>query len=233
MQLIARFSTYGLVLGGGVAAFVVLRRRRAGGRSHQAPGGVLIDDVHAYDHITRWLLGPFFAGVAADVARLAPSGARVLDVGCGPGQLSLVLAGRHGLDVTGVDLDPEMVARARANAAAHRAPHDDGLVPTFHVGDVASLGEPDSSFDVVVSTMSLHHWSDPTAGMAEIGRVLRPGGRALIWDLKPGVMPFHHELPDPTAHADDAGLQTVSSTPWRWPWRFALTQRTELVADDG
>ena len=54
--------------------------------------------------------------------------------------------------------------------------------PSLLVGDVAALAFPDRSFDLVVSTLSMHHWADPTAGLAEIGRVLRPGGRALVLD---------------------------------------------------
>jgi ubiquinone/menaquinone biosynthesis C-methylase UbiE len=58
------------------------------------------------------------------------------------------------------------------------------------VGDVAALAFPDRSFDLVVSTLSMHHWADPAAGLAEIGRALRPGARALIWDFRPGVRPI-------------------------------------------
>jgi SAM-dependent methyltransferase len=91
----------------------------------------------------------------------------------------------------------------------------------------------DGSFDLVVSTLSMHHWAEPTAGMTEIGRVLRPGGRALIWDARPGVWPRHGRPPDPVEHARGSALRVVSARPWRWPWRFELTRRTELVRADG
>jgi ubiquinone/menaquinone biosynthesis C-methylase UbiE len=106
----------------------------------------------------------------------------VLDVGCGPGRLSILLARRHALGVTGLDLDPAMIERARRNA--DRAEDGEGRRPSFLVGDVASLAFPDGSFDLVVSTLSMYHWADPAAGLAEIGRVLRPGGRALVWDFR-------------------------------------------------
>ena len=89
--------------------------------------------------------------------------------------------------MTGLDLDPAMIARARANA--DRPGNGDQRRPLFLVGDAASLAFPDGSFDLVISTLSMHHWADPAAGLTEIGRVLRPGGRALIWDLRPGVRP--------------------------------------------
>jgi ubiquinone/menaquinone biosynthesis C-methylase UbiE len=196
------------------------------------PGGILIGDAVAYDNLSRLLLGSFVRGIAADVTAVAPDGARVLEVGCGPGRLSIRLARQHGLEVTGLDLDPAMIQRARANA--DRRGDGQARRPSFLVGDVAALAFPDSSFDLVVSTLSLHHWADPTAGLAEIGRVLRPGGRALVWDFRPGVRPHlfgprHAHVPDPVQHTRGARLRVVSATPWRWPWRFHLIQRIELV----
>jgi ubiquinone/menaquinone biosynthesis C-methylase UbiE len=196
------------------------------------PGGILIGDAAAYDALShRLLLGSLFEGIAADVAAAAPDGARVLEVGCGPGHLSNRLTRQRGLEVTGLDLDPAMIERARANA--DHAGHGDEPRASFLVGDVAALPFPDGSFDLVVSTLSMHHWADPTAGLAEIGRVLRPGGRALVWDFRRGFIPFHAHLPDPVEHTHGAPLRVVSATPWRWPWRFHLTQRIELVRADG
>jgi ubiquinone/menaquinone biosynthesis C-methylase UbiE len=146
------------------------------------------------------------------------------------GQLSIRLAFQHGLG-TGLDLDPAMIERARANA--DRLGNGDERRPSFLVGDAASLAFPDGSFDLVVSTFSMHHWADPTAGLAEVGRVLCPGARALVWDFRPGVLPFHAHMPDPVAHAHGSRLRGVNATPWRWPWRFQLTQRVELVPSDG
>jgi ubiquinone/menaquinone biosynthesis C-methylase UbiE len=124
-----------------------------------------------------------FTRIARTVAALAPAEAGVLDIGCGPGQLAIRLAGqRPGLHVSGVDLDPAMIARAWAHAAREFA-LDDPAKPTFLVGDVDALPFAERSFDLAVSTFSLHHWSDPVAGFAELYRVLRPGGLALIWDI--------------------------------------------------
>ncbi len=227
-----RRATYVLMAAAGFAAIVVGRHRRGHGGPRPAEGGILVGDAAAYDTLTRLIFGSFTAGVAADAAAVAPDGARVLDVGCGPGHLSLALARRRGLDVTGVDLDPAMIERARANADAAAAHGGDARRPTFMVGDVAALAFPDASFDLVVSTLSMHHWTDPAAGLAEIRRVLRPDGRALVWDLRPGMVPFHPSLADPVEHTRGTPLRVVDATPWRWPWRFALTQRIELVHAD-
>jgi hypothetical protein len=63
--------------------------------------------------------------------------------------------------------------------------------------------------------------------------VLRPGARALVWDFRPGVLPFHAHPSDPLEHARGSPLRVATATPWRWPWRFSLTQRIELVRADG
>ncbi|HEX9122377.1 MAG TPA: class I SAM-dependent methyltransferase [Actinomycetota bacterium] len=224
---------YVILLGATAAAAAVVGRHVSGAvTGRRVPGGILIGDPVLYDALShRLLLGSLFERIAADVAAVAPGGARVLEVGCGPGRLSIRLARRYGLDVTGLDLDPSMIRRARANA--DRPGDGAGRRPSFLVGDVAALAFPDGSFDLVVSTLSMHHWADPTAGLAEIGRVLRPAGRALVWDLRPGLVPFHAHVPDPVEHTHGSPFRVVSATPWRWPWRFTLTQRIELVPAHG
>jgi SAM-dependent methyltransferase len=221
-----------ILAGAAAAALAVLRHGRRAARGHTVAGGILIGDAVGYDTLSRLLLGPLIDGIAADVAAVTPAGAQVLEVGCGPGHLSIRLARQHGLEVTGLDLDPAMIARARANT--HRPGTGDQRRPSFLVGDVTTLAFPDRSFDLVVSTLSMHHWADPTAGLTEIGRVLRPGGRALIWDFRPGVRPHlfgprHADIPDPVDHTGGARLRVVKATPWSWPWRFQLTQRIELA----
>ena len=221
----------GLVVCGvavGVAAGITAAIRhghRTMGR--EVPGGILMRDARSYDSLThRWLLRGFYEGIARDIAAAAPPGAHLLDVGCGPGRLAILLARRDDLHVTGVDLDPAMIERATANAV--RIP-DTGRRPSFTAADVASVPLADESQDVVVTTLSMHHWSDPRAGLAEIARVLRPGGKALVWDFRPGVVPLHRHVPDPVELARTSPLRVVGATPWRWPWRFRLMLRIELA----
>jgi ubiquinone/menaquinone biosynthesis C-methylase UbiE len=117
-------------------------------------GGILIANAGAYDRLTHLLLGSLIRSIGADIAASATPGARVLDVGCGPGHLSARLAHDHGLEVTGLDLDPAMIERASAHAA--RAVASPGRQPSFVEGDVAALPFEDASFDLVVSTFSFH-----------------------------------------------------------------------------
>jgi SAM-dependent methyltransferase len=206
----------------GAVGFVHLVR--SAGR--RVPGGILIADPARYDTWShRLLFGPLFGPIAAEIAGAIAPGARVLEVGSGPGHLAIRLAGDHDLDVTGVDLDPAMVERSRVNSARSRIARP----PDFLVADAASLPFPDASFDLVVSTLSMHHWAQPAAGIAEIGRVLRPGGRALVWDFGRRRIPLHRHMREPVAFVPHDSLQVVSVTPWRWPWRFRLLDRIELM----
>jgi SAM-dependent methyltransferase len=225
-----------ILAGAAATAVAVIRHGRRAAQGHQVPGGILIGDAVLYDTLSRLLLSPLIKRIAADVAAVAPDGAQILEVGCGPGHLSIRLARQHGFEVTGLDLDPAMIARAQANT--DRAVDGGGRQPSFLVGDVAALAFPDRSFDLVVSTLSMHHWADPAAGLAGIGRVLRPGARALIWDFRPGARPQpfgprHAHMADPVDHTRSSPLRVVNTTPWPWPWRLQLTQRIELVRADG
>ena len=152
----------------------------------------------------------------------------MLDIGCGPGHLPILLSGRHGLDVTGLDLDGDMIELAEKNASALADPT---TRPAFVVGSVDALPFDDASFDMVVSTLSLHHWADRETGLREIHRVLRPGGRALIWDFRSGAHVMGHHMPDVFGLAVASPFANASVTPWRWPWKLSLLAKTELVRD--
>ena len=94
--------------------------------------------------------------------------------------------------------------------------------------NAAQLPFGDGSFDLVVSTLSTHHWDDVPAGLRELARVVRPEGRILIWELAGRTIPLHGRMPDPALRLGGAGVPLVSQTAWRWPWRIHLTDRLEL-----
>jgi SAM-dependent methyltransferase len=75
----------------------------------------------------------------------------------------------------------------------------------------------------------MHHWSDPTAGLGEMARVLRPDGRALIWDPKPGLRLLRSHVPNPARDVRSISLRPVGARPWRWPRGFTLSDRLELA----
>jgi arsenite methyltransferase len=122
-----------------------------------------------------------FAGVANpwEMGRLA-SGERVLDLGSGAGTDSLIAAqmvGEQG-HVTGIDMTPQMLAKARAAAAEMRAANVE-----FVEAEAERLPFPDESFDVVISNGVIDLIPDKDAVFAELVRVLAPGGRIQIADV--------------------------------------------------
>ncbi len=139
-----------------------------------------LPSARAYDALVATVLESFYARVAGAVAAAHPGG-ELLEVGSGPGRLAVRLAREApSMTLIGVDISDAMVERAARRAAGA------GLSERrvrFEVGDVAALPLSDGEFDGVVSTLSLHHWSDPASGLAEIHRVLKPGGEARIYDL--------------------------------------------------
>jgi ubiquinone/menaquinone biosynthesis C-methylase UbiE len=149
-----------------------------------ATRGALIHWASHYDHVVSLLtLGQRrrLRSMTIALARIQP-GDRVLEVGCGTGDVAIAAcapAGSRG-SVSGIDASPEMIAVARAKAA--RA----GLTIDFRLEPIEALTYPDATFDVVLSSLMMHHLPDDLKrqGLAEIARVLKPGGRLLIVDVK-------------------------------------------------
>jgi len=150
------------------------------GRAPEKEGDQDAEAVLAYDRTSNW---PPFRVLRRMVLRRLdkhlPRGA-LLDAGCGPGHLAIAIAGKFpGVKVTGLDNNAYMLAAALRNQSRWSA----GNV-VFRSGDVHELPCDDGSFDFVVSTLSLHHWRDARRALAEVFRVLKPGGRLLLMDLR-------------------------------------------------
>jgi ubiquinone/menaquinone biosynthesis C-methylase UbiE len=147
-------------------------------RRHNTPRLFQGRSARVYDVVSRRVIRGLYRRLAADVAGVAPDGGAVLDVGTGPGVLLVELAGRRpDLSLTGVDLSADMIATAKRNLKPF------GDRACARVADVTSLPFPDRSFDLIVSSLSLHHWDDPEAAVPELARVLRPEGRLYIYDF--------------------------------------------------
>jgi ubiquinone/menaquinone biosynthesis C-methylase UbiE len=121
--------------------------------------------------------------------RLVP-GIDVLDVGSGPGSITvemarLVAPGR----VVGVEYAEEALRLARAAA------QEQGVDVEFVQGDATALAFPDSSFDLVHAHQVMHHLSDPVAALREMGRVCRPDGVVAVRETDYGAMTWYPELP--------------------------------------
>jgi len=117
----------------------------------------------------------------ADLTAEVIQSGRVLEIGPGPGYIAIEIATLlPNVRVVGLDLSETMRDVATGNAREHGV---SGRV-VFHEGDASQMPFEDASFDFVVSSGSLHHWEEPSRIFREIHRVLLPGCRALISDLR-------------------------------------------------
>ncbi len=119
--------------------------------------------------------GADLATLAAEIA--STPGAKVLDLGCGAGHVSFAVA-PHAQSVVAYDIAPQMLVTvllaARERGLANIATEE---------GPAEALPFADASFDWVVSRFSAHHWRDVPRALAEVRRVLKPGGRAIFIDV--------------------------------------------------
>ena len=150
--------------------------------------GILIRWPCWYDALNRLhFLGRErqFREKTVDLAAVAP-GDNVLDVGCGTGNLTMAAKVRAGTDgeVHGIDGAPEMIQEAERKAAEKQ------LDVRYQVGLIEDIPFPDGRFDVVISSLMLHHLPKDLKrqGVAEISRVLKPGGRFVAVDLDPPLL---------------------------------------------
>jgi len=162
-------------------------------------------------------------------------GEQVLDVGCGTGTLAIEVQSRVGRAgrVFGIDPGTQQIARARAKAARRNLPIE------FQIGVIEQLPFPDQAFDVVLSTLMMHHL--PTSlkrqGLAEIARVLKPGGRLVIADFKrkqerqDQPARFHaggSSMQELAAMVSDAGFEHIETEEMRLP-RFSAFPEAGFV----
>lgn len=153
-----------------------------------------------YDKVAAPGLREFHGRVASEVASGLTEG-RVLDVGTGPGYLLAAIAKLSpDLQLVGVDLSRKMLGIARRTTERIGVPSPqtgatdrDEAVAGGSSGprpirllraDVRDLPFEDGTFNVVISTLSLHHWHDPARGIRECFRVTAPGGQCWIYDLR-------------------------------------------------
>jgi ubiquinone/menaquinone biosynthesis C-methylase UbiE len=147
-----------------------------------------------YSSIPARAFEPCHTKIAESIA--LSEGGLLLDIGCGPGFLATLIAKRFpAAHVVGIDLSEKML-----EIAAKRA----GKVPNleFRVMNASAMDFADSSFDMVISTASYHHWHEPVTILNEIHRILKPGGQAWIYD---GY-----------GNASDAAINSDFKRPLKW-----------------
>lgn len=144
--------------------------------------------VEMFDLFARSMRDKGWNGVDGMIAS-GIRGGDVLEVGPGPGYVGLELAKKlHPTSLTGCEISPAMLRYAVKNAA------DYGITARYIQGNCMEMPLEDESFDTVISNGSLHEWENPIRAFNEIHRVLRPGGRYCITDLRRDVHPLKRTL---------------------------------------
>jgi ubiquinone/menaquinone biosynthesis C-methylase UbiE len=155
-----------------------------------------------------------FRSLATRLSRKLPSDSRILEVAPGPGYLSLELAKRGHYAVTGLDVSRTFVEIATRNA------EEAALDIDFRHGNASAMPLSDDTFDFVVCRAAFKNFSQPVEAMNEICRVLKPGGSALIIDLRKNAL-----LGDIDAYIKSLDLGWVNSLIYRFTFRFLLLPR--------
>jgi len=152
-----------------------------------------------------------FQELAERVARELPNGGSVLEVAPGPGYFCIELAKLGPYAVRGVDLSRSMVEIARKKAAAA------GVAVEFQQGNSSNLPFPQNTFDFLVCRAAFKNFAQPVKALQEMERVLKPGGRALLIDLRRDASPAVV-----SQAVDRMGLGLVNRAITKLTFRFML-----------
>ena len=134
--------------------------------------------------VARWYAGltkkslDDFKSLARRIAEHVPPGRSVLEVAPGPGYFAIELAKIADYQITGLDISETFVEIARANAAKENVPVE------FRRGNASAMPFGDDTFDFLLCRAAFKNFSEPKRALEEMHRVLKPGGQALIIDLR-------------------------------------------------
>ncbi|HVU13636.1 MAG TPA: class I SAM-dependent methyltransferase [Phototrophicaceae bacterium] len=124
------------------------------------------------------------ADVIRTIRQNVPDGGSVLEVAPGPGYLSIELAKTGNFKITGLDISQKFVEIAQEKARAA------GVSVDFRQGNASAMSLESDQFDFIVCRAAFKNFSDPVGALNEMYRVLKPGGIALIIDLRPDFSPI-------------------------------------------
>jgi ubiquinone/menaquinone biosynthesis C-methylase UbiE len=157
---------------------------------------------------------PNFVALAQRVTAALSVGSRVLEVAPGPGYLAIEIARRGTYQVTGLDISHTFVEIASRNAREAHVEID------FRQGNACAMPLPNNRFDLIVCRAAFKNFSQPVAAMNEMHRVLKPGGRALIVDLRKDA-----SMQDINAYIKQSGLGWTNSVIYKVTFRYLLLPR--------
>lgn len=155
-----------------------------------------------------------FQTLAARLSSELPPGARILEVAPGPGYLAIELAKRGQYEITGLDISKTFVGIAAENARKASVKVD------FQQGNASAMPFREDTFDLIVCRAAFKNFSRPVGAMNEMYRVLRPGRRALIIDLRKDA-----SLDDIDSYINGARLGWANSLIYKVTFRYLLIPR--------
>lgn len=155
-----------------------------------------------------------FRQLAEALAARLPGGGDVLEVAPGPGYLAIELAKLGPYRVVGLDISHTFVRMAAENAAKA------GVAVTFRRGNASEMPFAADSFDLIVCRAAFKNFSEPVRALSEMHRVLRPGGTALVIDLRPDA-----PLAAIDAYVKGKGLGWVNRVLTKLAFRCMLLKR--------
>jgi ubiquinone/menaquinone biosynthesis C-methylase UbiE len=158
--------------------------------------------------------------MAAQMAKQIPAGGRVLEIAPGPGYFCIELARLGSYQITGLDISQSFVEIARKHAAAA------GLAIEFRQGDASQMPFENESFDFTFCQAAFKNFARPVEAIAEMHRVLRPGGTAVIADLRRDAPPEEIER-----EIKGMGLGRLDEFLTRWTFQRMLLKSAYSMAE--
>ena len=149
------------------------------------------------------------------VAERVSEGATILELAPGPGYLSIELAKMGNYHIVGLDISPTFVEIAQAKAKEAAVDID------FRQGNASHMPLADDLFDFIVCSAAFKNFSEPVLALDEMFRVLKPGGKALIIDLRPDASIEEIE----THIREDMALTGINSLLTKWAFKSMLLNR--------
>jgi ubiquinone/menaquinone biosynthesis C-methylase UbiE len=166
-----------------------------------------------YAKVTRKDLAEF-QKLAERLSGELPQGSSVLEVAPGPGYLAIELAKLGRYNITGLDISETFVEIARGNAAQA------GVSVNFLHGNASAMSFEDALFDLIVCRAAFKNFSEPVKALTEMRRVLKPGGRAIIVDLRRDTPKEEID-----AHVDKMHVGAVNAAFIKFTFRAMLLKR--------
>ena len=158
--------------------------------------------------------------VVRQVSEILPAGTRILEVAPGPGYLAIELARIGNYQVVGLDISKSFVQIAQAKAT------EAGVAVDFRHGNAANMPFDAASFDLIICRAAFKNFTEPIQALNEMHRVLKPGGKALIMDLRRDA-----SREDIKTHVNSLDLSWINTLITKWTFKLFLLKNAYTSGD--